>query len=113
MYLSSSYLNLETNVETGFSSVQSLSDCIFSVVCVCLLIVSYSETPWPIARPALLSMGFPRQEYWTGLSLLSPLYGLYASKSLHRANQRIVTQIEYLNSTSKRLANEYYLYFFG
>ena len=24
-------------------------------------------TPWTIARQAFLSMGFPRQEYWSGL----------------------------------------------
>ena len=24
-------------------------------------------TPWTVAHPASLSMGFPRQEYWTGL----------------------------------------------
>ena len=24
-------------------------------------------TPWTIAHQALLSMGFPRQEYWNGL----------------------------------------------
>ena len=24
-------------------------------------------TPWTVARQALLSMGFPRQEYWSGL----------------------------------------------
>ena len=23
-------------------------------------------TPWTVARPALLSMGFSRQEYWSG-----------------------------------------------
>ena len=29
-------------------------------------------TPWTVARQAPLSMGFPRQEYWNGLSLPSP-----------------------------------------
>ena len=29
-------------------------------------------TRWTIARRAPLSMGFPRQEYWSGLSFLSP-----------------------------------------
>ena len=24
-------------------------------------------TPWPVARQAPLSVGFPRQEYWIGL----------------------------------------------
>ena len=29
-------------------------------------------TPWIVARQAPLSMGSPRQEYWNGLSFLSP-----------------------------------------
>ena len=29
-------------------------------------------TPWTIARQAPLSMGFPRQEYWSGLPFFSP-----------------------------------------
>ena len=29
-------------------------------------------TPWTLAHQAPLSMGFPRQEYWTGLTLSSP-----------------------------------------
>ena len=28
--------------------------------------------PWTVARPAPLSMGFPRQEYWSGLPFPSP-----------------------------------------
>ena len=28
--------------------------------------------PWTVARQATLSMGFPRQEYWSGLPLPSP-----------------------------------------
>ena len=27
-------------------------------------------TPWTVACPAPLSMGFPRQEYWSGLPFL-------------------------------------------
>ena len=30
------------------------------------------ETPWTVAHPALLSMGFPRLEYWSGLPFPSP-----------------------------------------
>ena len=30
-------------------------------------------TPWIIARQVSLSMGFPRQEYWGGLSFPSPV----------------------------------------
>ena len=29
-------------------------------------------TPWTVARQAPLSMGFPRQEYWSGLPFPSP-----------------------------------------
>ena len=35
--------------------------CVF--VCVCS--VSLFATPWPIARQALVSVGFSRQEYWS------------------------------------------------
>ena len=34
--------------------------------------MSDSVTPWTVARQALLSMGFPRQEYWSGLPFPSP-----------------------------------------
>ena len=37
-------------------------------------------TPWTIARQAPLSMGFSRQEYWSGLPFPSPIY-LYIYKS--------------------------------
>ena len=30
------------------------------------------ETPWPVACQVPLSMGFPRQEYWSGLSFPIP-----------------------------------------
>ena len=30
------------------------------------------ETPWTVARQAPLSMGFSRQEYWSGLPFPSP-----------------------------------------
>ena len=29
-------------------------------------------TPWTVSRKAPLSMGFPRQEYWSGLPLPTP-----------------------------------------
>ena len=32
-------------------------------------------TPWTVAHQAPLSMGFPRQEYWSGLPFPSPLIG--------------------------------------
>ena len=39
--------------------------CVYSVV-------SGSETPWTVALQAPLSMGFSRQEYWSGLPFPSP-----------------------------------------
>ena len=36
----------------------------------CLTLVTL--TPWTVARQAPLSMGFPRQEFWSGLPFPSP-----------------------------------------
>ena len=42
----------------------------------CLLVrfshVQLYVTPWTVAHQAPLSMGFPRQEYWSGLPCPSP-----------------------------------------
>ena len=35
-------------------------------------IVQLCATPWTVARQPPLSMGFPRQEYWSGLPFPSP-----------------------------------------
>ena len=43
----------------------------FYAYCCCLVGKSF-VTPWTIARQAPLSMGFPRQEYWSGLPFASP-----------------------------------------
>ncbi|WP_264341558.1 hypothetical protein, partial [Streptococcus anginosus] len=34
--------------------------------------VRHFVTPWTVAYQALLSMGFSRQEYWSGVPLPSP-----------------------------------------
>ena len=36
------------------------------------LVISVFATPWTVARQAPLSMGFSRQEYWSGLPCPSP-----------------------------------------
>ena len=41
-------------------------------VCSVALVVSDSETPWTVACQASLSMGFSRQEYWSGLPFPPP-----------------------------------------
>ena len=48
--------------------------CVCMCVCVCVIhsVVSDSVTPWTVACQAPLSMGFSRQEYWSGLPFLSP-----------------------------------------
>ena len=35
-------------------------------------VMPVSATPWTVARQAPLSMGFSRQEYWSGLPFSSP-----------------------------------------
>ena len=34
--------------------------------------INYFPTPWTVAHQAPLPMGFPRQEYWSGLPFPSP-----------------------------------------
>ena len=50
--------------------------CVYVCVCVCVCVLLSSvqlfATPWTIARQAPLSMGFSRQEYWSGLPFPSP-----------------------------------------
>ena len=41
--------------------------CAWSLSCVQLFV-----TPWTVAQQAYLSMGFSRQEYWSGLPCPSP-----------------------------------------
>ena len=45
-----------------------------SIVCesVSWSVISDSATPWTVAHQALLSMGFSRQEYWSGLPFPPP-----------------------------------------
>ena len=60
--------------------------CIYICVCVCVYLYENEKkvkvfvashvwlfvTPWTVACQAPLSMGFPRQEYWSGLPFPSP-----------------------------------------
>ena len=52
-----------------------------TLVCVSCSVMSDSETPWTVAHPAPLSMGFPRQEYWSGLPFPTP--GIFATEGLN------------------------------
>ena len=44
------------------------------------------ETPWTVAYQAPLSMGFSRQEYWSGLPFPSPYTCICKSKQLNPSN---------------------------
>ena len=49
--------------------------CVCVCVCVCVKSLSHVQlfvTPWTAARQAPLSMGFSRQEYWSGLPCPPP-----------------------------------------
>ena len=51
----------------------ALGKCVSVCVCVCVLShVRLLATPWAVARQPPLSMGVPRQEYWSGLPFPSP-----------------------------------------
>ena len=49
--------------------VALLCECL---VCCCCLVAKLCLTPWTIAHQAPVSMGFSRQEYWSGLPFPSP-----------------------------------------
>ena len=55
--------------------------CLCACVCVCVCVHARAQslscaqlfaTPWTVAHQAPLSMGFSRQEYWSGLPFLPP-----------------------------------------
>ena len=46
--------------------------CVCVCVCVCSAVSDSFVTPWAVAHKAPLSMGFPSQEYWSGLPFPPP-----------------------------------------
>ena len=53
--------------------MSSFSLCVCVCVRVCMLsCVQLFVTPWTVAHQAPLSMGFPRQEYWSGFPFAPP-----------------------------------------
>ena len=45
--------------------------------------MSNSVTPWTVAGQTPLAMGFPRQEYWSGLPFAPPLFPFFADATQH------------------------------
>ena len=56
----------------GSSMLHGVRRCGSDCVCHVLSHVWLCTTPWTMAHQARLSMGFSRQEYWSGLPLLPP-----------------------------------------
>ena len=64
------------DIQMAIKHMKRYSAMFISVcVCVCVCVLSHVQlfaTPWIVAYQAPLSMGFSRQEYWSGLSFPSP-----------------------------------------
>ena len=73
-----------------------LTHCIFVDFCECLFRTHLCKwnacilsriwlfvTPWTVAHQTPLSMGFSRQDYWSGLPFPSPISGMARSKCMH------------------------------
>jgi len=68
----------DKNMAAPKGITQLKKDAWFSRMPVCVLScfsrVQLLETPWTVAHQAPLSIGFPKQEYWSGLPFPSPEY---------------------------------------
>ena len=71
-------------VAISFSNAWKWKNKMKSLSCVRLL-----ATPWTAAHQAPLSMGFSRQEYWSGLPLPSPRYCITSSPMRNLKNSII------------------------
>ena len=69
-------------------------------------------TPWTAAHQAPPSMGFSRQEYWSGLLLPSPKRTLYHTKLSVGIIQRkpLIFLIKHLKLTEKWIKKMWYIY---
>ena len=67
----------ETNIKNNFAKKQTNWVIYYTIPLKIVVVESPScvqlfATPWTVALQAPLSMGFPRQEYWSGLPFPSP-----------------------------------------
>ena len=63
---------VSTNI--NIISVTKLTCLILFLLFTCQVVSDSSATPWTVARQVPLFMGFPRQEYWSGLPFPSPAH---------------------------------------
>ena len=71
---------------TSSQSIVVRGVCVCVCVCVCVQSLScvwFFATLWTVARQALLSMGFPRQEYWNGGHFLLQRIVLTQGSNMH------------------------------
>ena len=70
--------HLSLHMQTYSAKYHTIEMCNFSCVCVCVCALSHFrsvqlfETLWTVVRQSPLSMGFSRQEYWSGLPCPPP-----------------------------------------
>ena len=69
--------------------------CVLDIMreCAVCSVMSNSATSWTIAHQAPLSMGFSRQDYWSGLPFPSPLQeNNWSVKSAFKCNKSATTE---------------------
>ena len=66
-----------------------------------LSLVRPLATPWTAAHQAPPSMGFSRQEYWSGVPLPSPIADLVSSISVHILKINLLLSGDSLSATKQ------------
>ena len=66
-----------------------------------LSLVRLLATPWTAAHQAPPSMGFSRQEYWSGVPLPSPIADLVSSTSVHILKINLLLSGDSLSATKQ------------
>ena len=66
-----------------------------------LSLVRLLATPWTVAHQAPPSMGFSRQEYWSGVPLPSPIADLVSSISVHILKINLLLSGDSLSATKQ------------
>ena len=96
IHISSSWLSVIKNSHSIFEPVKIIPlQCLSAQL---LSRVQLFAIPWTVAYQAPVSMGFPRQEYWSGLHFL--LHGIFPTQELNLSLLRY-GQILYLWATKE------------